>query len=275
MRRRDLIIAGAATTLLPGCGAEPASEQSQRATKTWTFQFKIRLYLKMRGGEHIAEGVFRSIVQRTSRFSLHAEDIPFTTLGWGEAIPISVGSGNYLFGVLSKIAGIDARHSFRPNVSYLFSDLVPAVERHSNAWLRGEAFDRVSDVQGEIDLDLGHRPELVHAADLNDVESVSFVPLPDQRYAFVQQTAQRSFQSLLGKRATFDRLTIELTDAQVSANLIELLPWVGRLQGAPSMPRSGTHEESVRNMQAARDHILPLSRRLGYDTFVLNGTRGW
>lgn len=247
---RRLLVGAALASPLIGCSRE---------TKSWPFQYRLKVVLSAHGGERAGATIFRTVYRRVSGASLN-QDQRFSARAWGEAIPIDIGGGAYLFALQHSLVGEESRHAFDPVAERLFVDLVHVKDFRADEFISGKYYEMARQLRGEIELPHMYWPLLVYFDDPADKSTASVVSLPEDPPSSAG-TRTRSLESLLGVGARVEHVTIEYTDEPVTHRLQQLLPWVDQLNGAPNGPREW-------DSRGDRD---PLPQRFEYRHFVRDG----
>lgn len=166
----------------------------------------------------------------------------------GEATPVKLSEGRYLFAVLKWETSVDA---YLPMLQASYADVMPSGEpnfRSGNA-NQGKV-DRISALakaKGVRAVPEAHYPLLAYFEDLSDPRTIE--PLKPDRLGQVVPGAK-----LVG-------MTVEITRAPVTRQIREILPWL-------EQNRSGYFDPDVAGHLADG---LPPGRLLSYSHFILGG----
>jgi hypothetical protein len=231
MTRRALTLA------LASAGLAACSGQ-----RSWGFRYLLRIQLRAGGQLYEASGAFRTIYRRVSETSLN-QTRPFHARGWGEAVPIDLGAGGLLIGLLGSVAGIEAGHDFSPVNPRTLVQLLPSDISMGESLRNGAAFDAVRRLDGEHNVPANSWPLFAHLSDSHNPATARFVQLQNQRYRLTSNTSSVPMSVILGG-AEIERITIELADQPVTRRIERVCPWVSDTPGAGGgYYRGGSHAQ--------------------------------
>lgn len=219
---------------------------------SWTLNYNITV--RVRAGRRSFEGssTFKTIYHQVDGMQR------FFAEAWGEAIPIDIGGGDYLFAILDNVLGVTTDHIFSPLHLRLAIDLLPE-NLSASRFASGEGYALASELKGEHYLAPNAWPLLVHFNDLRNLATAQYVPTPRRDYQRTPPIVIRPLASLCGLGAEVQGVSFEISRDRVDDRIEELLPWVAEMQGSPRRPR-------IRGAVAS-----PLSDNLQYANFKKNG----
>lgn len=245
--RRAFLGAALAATLSSGC----------ESSNAWTLNYRLRVRVFANGQSRNASSVFRVIYRAVPPTALNQSQY-FYTQSWGEAVPIDVGDGQWLFAMLGGVVGAGSDHYFAALGAHTIVSALMGEEFDHDAFVSGELYERARAIQGERDLDEGSWPMMVRFLDVSDLSSIRFLRVAGRTYQGAMEESFESFRSAYGTGAGVERVTVEITGASPSRRLGQILPWLATIQGADR----GVTE---------RARGVPLHENLSHQNFVLDG----
>jgi hypothetical protein len=230
--RRGLIIGLAASAA--GCDL---------FTKNYTLQYRITIRMVVGGRRYEGASVMKSVY--TGDF----------TRAWAEAIVVDLGERGVLLGLLGSVAGVEGP-SFNPKGDFDVVQLLPAELLDPGDITGGRAYEKAQGLRGPLSLSPLRWPVLIHLLDRANPASARLVTSTGQNYRVAPRMISGSAQRWFGIGARVDAVTLDMTDAPLTRQVEQVLPWVRSLPGArPGLSIMGPPGQSSLDRQFAYRHF--------------------
>jgi hypothetical protein len=236
IERRDLVKTGLAAAVFQVSGCGVAAERILR------YRFTLRAAI---GGEHCEGSSVHEMRWRPNTMPGSSHGGVYRMRFWAEAIALDLGHPGVVFGLLSPPANAIYGEDFSLfGVFPALRSLIPSDQGQALDREPGEAADEFAvRMRGEHALGREFVPALIRFRDINDRTTAESV-------------RPENFASIFGAGARFEGLHIEITDAPVTHDIEQRLPWLSDVAPLNETLTGGDRYTAAISSQLNRSNFL-------------------
>ena len=186
---------------------------------TYTHRYRLTLEVKVDDKIRRGSGVIEAYLTKEPKFLPEMRSV--STGVRGDAIPIDLGQGRYLFAILA--------HGARGSRSYHLQRLALRIFKIENCGRHCNPWKKIGGMAGKRAVPPTHLPTLVTFTDVNDPKTVEvvFATIKDGLYVdSPRKIVVDRFDEVFGGKVQLHKAWIELTKDPITRGIEKTLPWL-------------------------------------------------